>query len=78
MKEYSWCEIVKHDHPGDCWIVIHNKIYDLSNFVNKHPGYIIFNIKISGDIIYDGAGGDCTATWHSYHPSYLTKNEPPK
>jgi hypothetical protein len=29
-------------------------------------------------MIYDGAGGDCTALWHSYHPSYLTTKPPPE
>jgi len=23
-------------------------------------------------MILDGAGGDCTFMWHSYHPVYLT------
>lgn len=26
----SWCEIVKHDKPDDCWIVIKDKVYDVS------------------------------------------------
>lgn len=38
LKEYSWCEIVKHDRPGDCWVVIKSKVYDLSDFVDRHPG----------------------------------------
>lgn len=28
-------------------------------------------------MIYDGAGGDCTAMWHSYHSTSLIKNGPP-
>ncbi len=39
-KEYSWIEIVKHDRPGDCWIVIHGKVYDLSEFAKIHPGFL--------------------------------------
>jgi len=66
MKSYSWLEIVRHDRPGDCWVVIHGKVYDLSNFV--HPG---------GPMIYDGCGGDCTPFWESYHPLELTKRGPP-
>ena len=42
MKEYSWIEIVKHDRPGDCWVVIHGKVYDLSEFAKIHPGFLIF------------------------------------
>lgn len=39
FKEYSWIEIVQHDKPGDCWVVIHGKVYDLSQFAKVHPGY---------------------------------------
>lgn len=76
LKEYSWCEIIKHDKAGDCWIVIAGLVYDISKFVDVHPGYI-FKYKFSGPMIYDGAGGDCTALWHSYHPSFMTSNPPP-
>ena len=38
FKEYSWIEIVQHDKPGDCWVVIHGKVYDLSDFAKVHPG----------------------------------------
>jgi cytochrome b involved in lipid metabolism len=37
-KSYSWIEIIKHDKPGDCWIVIAGEVYDVSKFVDKHPG----------------------------------------
>ena len=23
---------------GDCWLVIHNKVYDVSEFMIRHPG----------------------------------------
>lgn len=67
-KKYAWIEITKHDRPGDCWVVIHGKVYDLTNFVSKHPG---------GPMIYDGAGGDCTAMWQSYHSSKMIRKSPP-
>lgn len=31
-----------------------------------------------GPMIYDGAGGDCTAMWESYHPVDLAKSRPPE
>jgi len=30
-------EIAKHNRAGDCWMIINNNVYDLSNYVN-HPG----------------------------------------
>lgn len=29
-------------------------------------------------MIYDGAGGDVTALWHSYHPTAMTTKPPPQ
>lgn len=29
-------EIAEHNQPGDLWLLIHNKVYDVSKF--KHPG----------------------------------------
>lgn len=61
---HTWEEIIEHDKRGDCWAVVHGKVYDLTNFVDIHPG---------GEIIYDGAGGDCTPMWESYHPLETAK-----
>ena len=65
---FTWEEIIEHDRRSDCWCVIHGKVYDLTDFVPKHPG---------GEIIYDGAGGDCTPMWESYHPLKLALAKPP-
>jgi hypothetical protein len=66
---HTWEEIVEHDRRSDCWVVVHGKVYDLTNFVDIHPG---------GEIIYDGAGGDCTPMWESYHPLATVKSGPPE
>ena len=29
-------EIAEHNQPGDLWLLLHNKVYDVSKF--KHPG----------------------------------------
>jgi len=31
-------EITKHNKTEDCWIIIDNKVYDLSNYADLHPG----------------------------------------
>ena len=64
---FTWEEIVEHDKKDDLWVVIYGKVYDLTTFWEKHPG---------GDIIVDGAGGDCTPTWESYHPLKMAKRGP--
>ena len=44
---YTLQEIAKHSSHDDCWIIIRNKVYDVTSFVDKHPG---------GPLIYSGAG----------------------
>ena len=67
-KKFTWAEIIKHDNRNDCWAVINGKVYDLTRFISLHPG---------GDMILDGAGGECTPMWYSYHQSNTIKNGPP-
>lgn len=35
---FKWQEIQKHNKVGDCWIVLNNSVYDVSNFMKRHPG----------------------------------------
>ena len=38
MPNYFWSEINKHCEQGDCWIVIHSRVYNLSEYLPSHPG----------------------------------------
>jgi len=38
MNTYTWAEIKKHNTTKDLWVVIGTKVYDLTNFVDEHPG----------------------------------------
>jgi cytochrome b involved in lipid metabolism len=31
-------EISKHNSINDCWLLINNKVYDVTSFVSSHPG----------------------------------------
>ena len=31
-------EVAKHAEPDNCWIVVNNKVYDLTKFAPDHPG----------------------------------------
>ncbi|KAJ7590832.1 acyl-CoA dehydrogenase/oxidase [Mycena floridula] len=37
-KEFSYEEVAKHNKPGDMWIVIDSKVFDVSKFADLHPG----------------------------------------
>ena len=37
LKIYSMGEISQHNVQGNCWLIIHNQVVDVSDFT-KHPG----------------------------------------
>ncbi|ANB15509.1 Cyb5p [Sugiyamaella lignohabitans] len=48
----SLAEVSKHTKQDDMWVVINGKVYDVSKFVDEHPG--------GEEVISDVAGKDCT------------------
>jgi cytochrome b involved in lipid metabolism len=55
-------EFRKHNTKADCWILINDKVYDVTNFVNRHPGE-----GVSGQYIADNGGRDVSALFEKYH-----------
>lgn len=33
-KKYTYAEVGKHNKPNDCWLVIEDKVYDVSDYLN--------------------------------------------
>jgi cytochrome b involved in lipid metabolism len=55
---YTWKEIQQHCVLNDCWLVVNNKVYDVTLFINHHPG--------GGESIMKHAGMDVT-TDYEFH-----------
>lgn len=51
-RDYSLLEIKKHDQPTDLWMVLYNKVYDVTDFCKYHLGGI--------EVLYDCGGSDAT------------------
>ncbi|KAG8878013.1 Cytochrome b2, mitochondrial precursor [Tulasnella sp. 331] len=56
----SFQEVQKHNKQDDCWVVIRDQVYDLTNFINIHPG--------GKQIIIRNAGKDATKIFEPIHP----------
>ncbi|KAI7874872.1 cytochrome b5 [Lichtheimia hyalospora FSU 10163] len=37
-KIYTYEQVAKHNTRNDLWMVIHNKVFDITPFIDEHPG----------------------------------------
>ncbi len=59
VKTFSADEVSKHNSANDCWLVIHNKVYDVTKFISSHPG--------GKKVIINLAGKDATNEFEKFH-----------
>ena len=38
VKAFSKAEVAKHATPSDCWAIINGNVYNLTKWINQHPG----------------------------------------
>ncbi|KAJ4782967.1 Cytochrome B5-like protein [Rhynchospora pubera] len=59
---YTKEQVSKHNTRTDCWIIVKHKVYDVTSYVEEHPG---------GDAILNNAGRDSTQGF--YGPQHATR-----
>ena len=66
---YTFEEIQKHNHSKSTWLILHNKVYDLTKFLEEHPS--------GEEVLREQAGGDATKNFedigHSTDARELSK-----
>lgn len=56
-------EVALHNTENDCWIIVDDKVYDVTDYISDHPG---------GDSIMNNAGGDSSIGVHGpQHPASM-------
>lgn len=58
-------ECQKHTTEDNCWLVIHGKVYDVSEFLDEHPGGF--------DIVLSSTGRDATEDFEEIGHSNAAK-----
>ncbi|RMX60785.1 hypothetical protein pdam_00025231 [Pocillopora damicornis] len=61
-KIFSLMEVSFHTDMSSCWVVIHDKVYDVTNFLDEHPG--------GREIILEHAGMDATTVFQDIGHSF--------
>lgn len=75
-------EVAKHNTPDDLWLTIHDKVYDISEFLAEHPGGDQVLIDIAGQdgtVEFDKVGHSDDA-WEIMEPLVVgvLKTDPAK
>ncbi|KAJ5856999.1 hypothetical protein N7455_007893, partial [Penicillium solitum] len=56
-------EVAKHTTINNCWVIINDNVYDVTEFLKKHPG--------GAKIILAHAGRDATKAFESFHQAEI-------
>ena len=63
-RYYTAEQVARHNKPTDCWLIINNKVYDVTHVIPHHPG--------GSQSILNNGGRD--ASFHvQFHSSAMTK-----
>uniref|UniRef100_A0A4W4G0A3 Cytochrome b5 heme-binding domain-containing protein n=1 Tax=Electrophorus electricus TaxID=8005 RepID=A0A4W4G0A3_ELEEL len=55
VKYYTLEEVQTHNMSKDAWLIIHEKVYDITSFLEEHPG--------GEEVLLEQAGGDGTESF---------------
>ncbi|XP_018426594.1 PREDICTED: cytochrome b5 isoform X2 [Nanorana parkeri] len=66
VKYYTLEEIQKNNHSKSTWIILHHKVYDVTKFLEEHPG--------GEEVLREQAGGDATETFEDIGHSTDARN----
>lgn len=66
-KVYTLADLKAHSTEADCWILVHGKVYDVTAFLDEHPGgfdIIVSNTSalcVEGMVVGRGRRGGASA-----------------
>ncbi|PYH88488.1 cytochrome b5 reductase [Aspergillus ellipticus CBS 707.79] len=55
LVEYTLAEVAQHNRRGDIWVAIHGQVFDITKYLQDHPG--------GADVLLETAGSDATVAF---------------
>lgn len=55
LRQFTRGEVAKHSQAGDCWVILAGKVYNVSSWLDIHPG--------GSNPLISHAGKDGTDAW---------------
>lgn len=68
-ENFTLDEVSKHNKPNDAWVTFRNNVYDITEFINNHPGGSIILKAIGKDL--EDVWTDHNVLWHINNPSVI-------
>jgi cytochrome b involved in lipid metabolism len=66
-KAFTSSDVAAHNKPSSCWLIIHGNVYDVTNFLDIHPG--------GADVIIPYCGKDATQPFETQDRSRGTHSQ---
>lgn len=52
LKAYTLADVSSHNNESSCWVVIHGKVYDVTKYLEDHPGGEDVLLGVGGTFIF--------------------------
>jgi fatty acid desaturase len=65
---FTWQEVAKHNTAESSWVIVDGRVYDVTPFLDSHPG--------GKEMLLLAAGRECTDLFRSYH--WINQEKPRK